>query len=416
MNAMECVLNPKKTNQNRWYLLLVYWFYRLLGATKTQAEWKVRELLSQPEKAKTELGNTANRVQEARFHCVCGQLLAAKTRICHRCDRRQFMPHWLRVLERTLRRLAPGGRPATVGIILTMVLGYALQLRYETGASMSQSGFPLSLYALGAAFPDLTLNGQLWRSVSYSWLHGGAWHIVMNAIVVIQIVPLAEEVYGSARVFLAWWLCAIAGAVLPFIIFGGEAPVIGASGSNFGIMGMAMVFGHRLGTSEGKRLRDTMILWAVLSTVFGLSLGGIAHGAHFAGLGMGILLSICLPAPTTPARRRLTVPVALFAIMVLGWATVSTVRWMGSDLRPPQSLDTFSQARYLYGLSQVQGDNKILGAKTAAFLERVRKFKKQPNRQRESLLVAEKDSLMGELSNAEALVFEQRIREIIQAP
>ena len=69
-----------------------------------------------------------------------------------------------------------------------------------------------------------------------------------------------------------------------------KAPVIGASGSAFRMMGMALVFGHRLGTPEGKSLRDTMIFWAILSTVFGSMGGNVAHGAHFSGLFAGILL------------------------------------------------------------------------------------------------------------------------------
>ena len=410
------VVSPKPPGNQRWYLLILYWYYRLLGATRTQAEWKIRALLQQPEKTKVELKVAANNLNERRFQCVCGQLLAKGTRVCHHCGRRQWMPHWIRVLNRSIVRLAPAGRPATVCILLVLILGYAVQLRFESGSPLDQGGFPLSLYALGAAFPDLTLNGQLWRSVSYSWLHGGTMHIIMNVVVLIQILPLAEEVYGSARVFLAWWLTAMAGAVLPFLILGMEAPVIGASGSNFGIMGMAMVFGHRVGTAQGKSLRDTMILWAVLSTVFGLSMGGVAHGAHFGGLGMGIVLSLALPPPNTPSKKRLTVPIALVGIFIMVWATGSTVRWMSSDLRPPQTLETVSQARYLYGLSQVQGDVPILGVDAADFLDRVRGYKKRPSKSREQILVQEKQRLESALSEPELLVFEQRLREILEAP
>ena len=101
-------------------------------------------------------------------------------------------------------------------------------------------------------------------------------------------------------------------------------------------MGMALVFGHRLGTPEGKSLRDTMIFWAILSTVFGSMGGNVAHGAHFSGLFAGILLSVILPPPTTPSRKRLNAPIALVAGMIFAWGVFSTAQWLASDMRPPK--------------------------------------------------------------------------------
>lgn len=300
--------------------------------------------------------------------------------------------------------------------MLTLIVGYLFQMRFDAGDSAhSMGGFPWSLYALGAAFSDLTMGGQLWRSIAYSWLHGGAWHIIMNTVVLLQIAPLAENVYGGARVFLAWWLCAIAGAILPILCLGMNAPVIGASGANFGIMGMAMVFGHRVGTAEGKGLRDTMILWAVLSTVFGFQAGNVAHGAHFSGLLMGILLSIALPPPQTPTQKRLTTPIAMVAIGLFVWGVVSTGVWLYSDMRPPSSLSVTAQARYLYGIGQVKGDADVLGEEVALFLDEVRRFTKRPTPQEEHALVLKKKVMSQALSEPKQMVFDQRLAEILEA-
>jgi membrane associated rhomboid family serine protease len=356
------------------------------------------------------------RAQESRFNCVCGQLIQRRDKTCFACNRRQFEPHIFRVIERLIKSSIPGGRPATVVIMFTLIVGYLCQMRFDAGGSAhSMGGFPWSLYALGAAFSDLTMGGQLWRSVAYSWLHGGAWHIIMNTIVLIQIAPLAENVYGGARLFLAWWLSAIAGAILPILFLGMNAPVIGASGANFGIMGMAMVFGHRVGTAEGKGLRDTMILWAVLSTVFGFQAGNVAHGAHFSGLLMGIVLSIALPPPQTPTQKRLTTPIAIIAVVIFLWGVGSTGTWLSSEMRPPSSLSVTAQARYLYGIGQVKGDADVLGEDVALFLDEVRRFSKRPTPQEEHALVIKKKALAQSLAQPEQLVFDQRLAEILEA-
>ena len=184
-------LNPNNRPPSRWYLLVLYWYFRLTGASKTHAEWRVRDAVSQPRKAAQRMVEAGSRVNESRFNCVCGQLLTPADKRCGSCSRRQYMPHMLRVFERTLKRAFPGGRVATVLIMIVIALGYLLQLKFDGQSDSSFGGFPWSLYALGAAFPDLLMNGQLWRSISYSWLHGGALHIIMNAIVIVQIAPLA---------------------------------------------------------------------------------------------------------------------------------------------------------------------------------------------------------------------------------
>ncbi|MGB0648385.1 MAG: rhomboid family intramembrane serine protease [Bradymonadia bacterium] len=409
-------MSSNNRSPSRWYLLVLYWYFRLTGASKTQAEWRVRDAVNQPRKAARRILEAGSRVNESRFNCVCGQLLTPAEKRCGKCGRRQYMPHVFRVLERTLKRAFPGGRVATVVLMIIIAFGYLLQLKFDGEAGGSLGGFPWSLYALGAAFPDLLLNGQLWRSVSYSWLHGGAWHIIMNTIVIVQIAPLAEQFYGSARVFLAWWVSAIAGAVIPVALFGLKAPVIGASGSAFGIMGMALVFGHRLGTPEGKSLRDTMIFWAVFSTVIG-STGGmnVAHGAHFSGLFAGILLSVVLPPPTTASRKRLNAPIALVATLIFAWGGLSTAQWLSSDMRPPKELPTLSQARYLYGIGQIKGDADVLGSEVSEFLEEVREFTRGRTASVEQSLITRKDELTNTLSPAQKLLFEQRLAEVLEA-
>ena len=129
-----------------------------------------------------------------------------------------------------------------------------------------------------------------------------------NAFALLQIGPAVERWFGFGRFWFGWTLTGIAGAALPIAIgIAKNVPLLGASGAVTGLVGMAMVFGHMLGTPQGIALRNGMIKWMVYITVFGMLMGGVAHDAHFAGFAAGAVLAWLLPpvlmAPMRPTTK-----------------------------------------------------------------------------------------------------------------
>lgn len=86
--------------------------------------------------------------------------------------------------------------------------------------------------------------GQLWRWVTYQFLHANFLHIAFNMFMLFMFGPLAERWWGSRRFLAFYLLCGASGAwfysamgvagLLP--IFGEENPLVGASGSLFGVL------------------------------------------------------------------------------------------------------------------------------------------------------------------------------------
>ncbi|MCA9556962.1 MAG: hypothetical protein KC583_00250, partial [Myxococcales bacterium] len=113
-----------------WYRILVGW-YRLMGHSKVQAEWRARRALEAPDKARAAAEAHQERVADARFTCVCGQLLVEGDRTCGNCGRRQYMPMSVRRALRALglEKLSP--TTGTVAIFLLIALGAMAQLRYR---------------------------------------------------------------------------------------------------------------------------------------------------------------------------------------------------------------------------------------------------------------------------------------------
>jgi hypothetical protein len=82
--------------------------------------------------------------------------------------------------------------------------GIASQVSYRLGASLPLFGF------LGGP-GDLT---QPWRLVTAIFLHGGLLHIGFNMWVLMDIGPMVEELYGSARYLFLYVATGVCGYLL----------------------------------------------------------------------------------------------------------------------------------------------------------------------------------------------------------
>ena len=198
---------------------------------------------------------------------------------------------------------------ATQGLLALCVLYYLLQAELGSGflapIPRDESGMRL-LAGMGAIWSShdghpFHHGQQPWRLITYTFMHGGLMHIAFNSMALLQIGPLIERSFGLARTLFFWVVTGALAILGPAFLYGGNTLMtVGASGSVFGLIGVAMAYGHRVGTPEGLYIRNKMIEWTVICTLFGMMMGGVAHAAHFGGLFAGALLSFII----TPSRRR----------------------------------------------------------------------------------------------------------------
>jgi rhomboid family protein len=88
---------------------------------------------------------------------------------------------------------------------------------------------------------------QLWRVVTYQFLHHGFMHILVNMIGLYFFGPMLEKWWGSRRFLAFYILCGISGAffmtllayVPGLLMVGPTTTLVGASGSVFGILAAA---------------------------------------------------------------------------------------------------------------------------------------------------------------------------------
>lgn len=90
---------------------------------------------------------------------------------------------------------------------------------------------------------------ELWRLVTYQFLHADFWHILFNMVVLYFFGPLMEKWWGTRRFVAFYLVCGCGGAILytlfsmvPGLLAVGEGTrLVGASGSIFGILAACAV-------------------------------------------------------------------------------------------------------------------------------------------------------------------------------
>ncbi|MCM0613592.1 rhomboid family intramembrane serine protease [Marinobacter sediminum] len=93
----------------------------------------------------------------------------------------------------------------------------------------------LSSFQLGLVPADLSL----YTLVTYQFLHGGWGHIIGNLVFLFLLGITVEKALGPGRFLMAYLLCgALSGLVFTAFSTGSHVPLVGASGSISGLMGM----------------------------------------------------------------------------------------------------------------------------------------------------------------------------------
>jgi membrane associated rhomboid family serine protease len=90
---------------------------------------------------------------------------------------------------------------------------------------------------------------QVWRWISYQFLHGGVWHVFLNMLALYFLGPTVERYWGSRRFLIFYLSCGVAGAafysLLVAVDFLSVGPMVGASGSILGLLAAcAILFPH----------------------------------------------------------------------------------------------------------------------------------------------------------------------------
>lgn len=150
-----------------------------------------------------------------------------------------------------------------------------------------------------SVLPETFLKGiQLWRWVSYQFLHANILHILVNMVALYFLGPTLERHWGGRRFLFFYLSCGVAGAVFYSLLVAVEfltaGPMVGASGAILGLLAAcAILFPHFkvfiIPFPFPISIRYVAIGLTVVYLIAVVGRGGNAGGdaAHLAGMAAG---------------------------------------------------------------------------------------------------------------------------------
>jgi rhomboid protease GluP len=267
----------------------------------------------------------------------CGALVGINANRCHQCGAN--LRFGLAAWSKGLAEFFGGHAPVTTAILIVNVVAFAAELM---GTFHAGGGAGLgilwgmdgeTLYRLGASDgASIFVYHQWYRLVTAMFLHGGLIHIGFNMMILMDLGPIVEEVYGSARYLFAYVVMGVAGFLLSALT--GHFSV-GASGAILGLVGILIALTTKRGGTMMREMRSRLISWVVTIFLIGLVFRSLRtdNMAHLGGLATGFVLGKIfadrLPQPGAERTRAyllgwlggLAIAVC-FALALLNYRTV----------------------------------------------------------------------------------------------
>jgi membrane associated rhomboid family serine protease len=152
-------------------------------------------------------------------------------------------------------------------------------------------------------------NGDVWRLVTSGFIHAGLPHLLFNMLALYVLGTLLEPVVGHFRFALIYGVSLLCGS-FGALLLEPNAPVVGASGAIFGLLGAAIFVLRSRGISM---MQSGLVFWLGLNLLFTFTTNGISIGGHLGGLAGGALAAVFLYEVAPRLRLRGVAPAVLVA-------------------------------------------------------------------------------------------------------
>ena len=146
----------------------------------------------------------------------------------------------------------------------------------------------IRLIECGANVGSLVKNGEVYRLISYMFLHAGIFHIFFNMYSLYIVGPQVENFFGKWKFLLIYMISGISGGLLS-IALNGEIISVGASGAIFGLFGALLYFGYNYRGYIGSIIKSQILPIVIYNLLLGFFISGIDMWGHVGGLIGGVI-------------------------------------------------------------------------------------------------------------------------------
>jgi membrane associated rhomboid family serine protease len=150
------------------------------------------------------------------------------------------------------------------------------------------------LLSWGANFRPSTTNGEWWRLLTSTFLHGGLMHLIANMYGLLFVGIFLEPLLGRTKYLTVYLLTGILASCASLWWYDATVSV-GASGAIFGLYGLflALLLTKNFPPDFSKAFLTSTLIFIGYNLLMGLT-GGIDNAAHIGGLLSGFVVGLIL--------------------------------------------------------------------------------------------------------------------------
>lgn len=198
-------------------------------------------------------------------------------------------------------------------LFVTYILMGLCFLMYIVTLIMGSSN--VTYLILGANYAPLVKNGEIFRLITYAFLHGSIIHLVVNMYSLFIVGRQIENNFGKVRLLIIYFISALSGGLLSALFSDGIS--IGASGAIFGLLGALLYFGLHFRLYLTDALISKIIPIIILNLLIGFTVTGIDNACHIGGLIGGFLASMAVGVPEVENKKDRINGIILLVIYIL---------------------------------------------------------------------------------------------------
>lgn len=219
-----------------------------------------------------------------------------------------------------------GGVPSNTPLVTYVLIGINLVMfLLQTMSADLQRALVL--------FSPAVADGEWWRLLTSAFLHYGVTHILFNMWALWVVGPPLEAALGRLRFTSLYFLSALGGSVLVYLLSSLGAQTAGASGAIFGLFGATFVVGKRL-NMDVRWVIGLIVLNLAFTFVIPLvSSQNISWQGHVGGLVTGAVVAAAYAYAPRKNRNAVqiaaTVGLLLLFVLLIWWRTASLLSMFG---------------------------------------------------------------------------------------
>jgi membrane associated rhomboid family serine protease len=148
--------------------------------------------------------------------------------------------------------------------------------------------------------PAAIAQGEWWRLLTSTLLHGSILHLLFNMYALYWLGPQLERSLGHVRFAALYILSALGGSVASYWFSDLRTVSVGASGAIFGLITATIVIGREMRTDVSQ-----LVVLLGLNVIIGFLQSGIDWRAHFGGAITGAAIAFIYTKGTRLNRDRI---------------------------------------------------------------------------------------------------------------